>query len=116
MNHDETATILKARSSLTSQPYGPDVVDIWHEALKGWTYTEVRNALIRAGRDHPRISIAHVVERLAPLPSNTPEGHPRSCICAGRGFIEIEQRDARHSWWAWARCPDGPPTGFIEID
>jgi hypothetical protein len=116
MNRTETAELLRTRRELSGGTYNDDTIDVWHEALAGWTYSEVRNALVRASRQHSRVTIASVVEHLRPLPANTPEGHARSCICQGRGFIEVEQRDDHHSWWAWARCPNGPPTGFIEID
>jgi hypothetical protein len=64
MTRDETASLLRARSALTSQPYGDDVVDAWHEALGQWSYFETRAALIRAARDEQRVSVAHLVDKL----------------------------------------------------
>jgi hypothetical protein len=73
MNRDQTQAILKARSALTSQPYGEDAIDTWHEALGQWAYADCRKALIRAAREHPKISLAHLVES---LPHHSPPTPP----------------------------------------
>jgi hypothetical protein len=69
MTRDETLTLLRTRSALTSQPYSDDVAEAWHDALHEWSLTEARNALVQAARDEKRITVAHLVER---LPSRTP--------------------------------------------
>lgn len=64
MNQHETRALLRTRSALTSQPYGDDVVDAWHDALEAWTFEECRAALIKTSREHQRITVAHLIEKL----------------------------------------------------
>lgn len=68
MNHHETRALLRARSALTSQPYGDDAVDVWQHALEDWTLDECRTALVKSSREHDRVTVAHLVERLPHKP------------------------------------------------
>jgi hypothetical protein len=79
MTRDETLTILRARSALTSQPYGDEAIDAWHQALAEWTLDECRTALTRAARAEKRITVAHLTERLphrSPIPAHEPRRPP----------------------------------------
>ena len=118
MTKSEARMLLKTRSALTSQPYSDDVVDVWHHALQQYAYTEVLAAMIEAARNEPKIAVAHVVKHLPPPPATGPtrDAHSIACMCGGRGWIEVEQHDQHSTWMAWARCPNGPPTGFVEIE
>ena len=117
MTNDEAARILRIRRDLTGEQFNDGTVEVWREALHDWSPVEVRAAVIAASREHERVTVAHVTKRLSPRTKQShDEAHSLSCICAGRGWIEVEQRDDRHSWWAWDRCPNGPRTGFVEVD
>jgi hypothetical protein len=64
MNRDDTARLLQARRTLTNEPHGADTVDAWAQALAPWTYAQAHAALIDAARNHARVIVAHLVERL----------------------------------------------------
>lgn len=64
MNEAETTTLLRTRSALTSQPYGPETVLVWQEAFSERPYDECRAALLAAARETKTITVAHIVERL----------------------------------------------------
>jgi hypothetical protein len=95
MNRDDTLALLRARSALTSQPYGDDAVDTWHEALVEWTGPECRRALIRAARHHEKVTVAHLIEHL-PRHDREPPPPPQRCeLCDGTGWVEAA-RDRAH--------------------
>lgn len=117
MNTDDTANILRIRRDLTGEQFNDGTVTGWTLALKEWPKVEVRDAVIAASRAHERVTVAHVVDLLTPMPDRPKDQrHALSCICAGRGWIEVEQHDERSTWLAWDRCPNGPRTGFVEVD
>jgi hypothetical protein len=62
MRREETRTLLRTRSSLTSQPYGEETIDVWCEALDEHAYDVCRTALIEAARHHERVTLAHLFE------------------------------------------------------
>ena len=80
-------------------------------------YEACRTALIAASPKEKRITVAHVVEGLPRHARPVRDAsHARTCMCEGRGWIEVEQHDSHGSWWAWDHCPNGPRTGFVEVD
>ena len=88
MNRDDTRTLLKTRSGFTSQPYGDDAIDAWHDALDQWTYHECRTALVKAARTHRTITVAHIVELLPPI-INTPATPLDHCeLCDNTGWVD----------------------------
>jgi len=118
MNRTETAEVLHRRRNLTGVTYNDDTVDAWQAAFADQDFVTVMAALVAASQVEKRITVAHVFERMAtrraPDPHET--AHPESCMCGGHGWVEVELHDdtARHSWWAWDRCPEGPPTGYTQ--
>lgn len=64
VNRDETTRFLRARSGLTSQPYGADAIEAWQGALEHDSYDHCISALRAAAREHQKITLAHIVERL----------------------------------------------------
>lgn len=123
MKRIEAGELLKARRALTSATFNDETVTAWHEALASYDYETCRQALYDAARTSQRVTVAHVAalaHKVAPRPPRPRTGdeanHSRSCICAGRGWLETENHDDRHTWTVWTRCPNGPPTAFIEID
>ena len=72
MNRDETARLLRARSALTSQPYGDETIDAWQRALDQWTLAECRSALTAAARSEKLITPRHIIERLPAHSNITP--------------------------------------------
>jgi hypothetical protein len=118
MNNTETAELLRNRRDLTGAVYNDDTVATWQRALGDWSFEQCRDALTVAARNERRISVSHVVDQLPPNSRKThSDRHARTCICDGRGWLEVEQHDDRGgSWLAWDRCPNGPRTGFHEPD
>jgi hypothetical protein len=117
MNNTETAELLRMRRNLTGATYNDDTVTDWQLALRPWSYEQCREALATAALAHPRVSIAHLAEYL-PAHQSIPRDtrHPASCMCEGRGWIEIEQHDDHETWKVWDHCPNGPITAFHEPD
>ena len=113
MNNTETELLLRTRRNLTGSTYNDDTIADWRTALEAWTYEQCREALIAASHTGRKVVIADLVEHLPAL-RTTDDRHSSSCICAGRGWIEIEQHNDHETWWAWGHCPDGPHTEFVE--
>jgi hypothetical protein len=90
VDRDETTLLLRARSGLTSQPYSDDVTAAWCEALRPWTYTQARAALVDAAREEKRITVAHLVDRL-PRTSHTPRHREHCELCDGTGWTFAPQ-------------------------
>jgi hypothetical protein len=118
MNTTEAGELLRTRRNLTGGTYNDDTITAWHEALQPWTYEQCHDALVIACRGERKVTVAHLVEHL-PQQQRTrrDDRHSASCLCAGRGWIESERTGSRGNiYLAWDRCPNGPPTGFNEID
>jgi len=95
MNRDDTRALLKARSALTSQPYGDEAIDAWHDALDQWTNHECRTALTKAARTHRTITVAHIVELLPPI-INTPTTPLDQCeLCDNTGWVDDDRYHSR---------------------
>jgi len=78
MTRDETKQLLRVRSALTSQPYGDDTIEAWHDVLEPWRYDDCRAALGVVARDTTTITPAHLLQRLGghrPPPA-VPLPHP----------------------------------------
>ena len=117
MNWIETEAFLRARRALTREVYTDETITAWSQALAPWQYEDCHKALIEASRGTDRVFVAQIVKHLAPPPPTGPtrDAHSIACMCGGRGWLEVEQHDDNGTWMAWARCPNGPPTGFIEL-
>lgn len=89
MTRDETTTLLRTRSALTSQPYSDAVGDAWHDALCEWTFRECRTALMAAAREAAKVTVANLVAHL-PVLDRAPIAPPGpTCeLCDGTGFVE----------------------------
>jgi hypothetical protein len=116
MNQTETAELLRTRRGLTGETYNDDTVAAWRDALDGQDYEACRTAVINSSKTEKRITVAHVVAQLPRHERPNDRNHSVACICSGRGWIEVDQSDGRTVWTAWARCPNGPPTAFVEVD
>jgi hypothetical protein len=85
MNLDETTSLLRNRSALTSQPYSAGVAELWQAALCDWSYRECRAALLAAARADRKVSVAQVIDHL-PKRSAPPALPPVHCeLCDGTG-------------------------------
>lgn len=117
MNQTETGDLLRLRRELTGTTWNDETIAAWAQALKDQDYDACRTALLTAAQTDRKITVAHVVEQL-PRHARVErdDRHARTCICDGRGWIEVEQTDGRTVWLAWDRCPNGPRTGFHEVD
>jgi hypothetical protein len=89
VNRDETARLLRTRSALTSQPYGDEAVDAWHEVLKHRDFTSCRTAMIDAAKTDKRITVAHLLDHL-PASERTRVTPPEACeLCDGSGWVSV---------------------------
>lgn len=87
MNTQDTLIALKVRRDLTGESFNDGTIAVWTEALTHWPLPQVRTAIIHAGKDHNRITIAHVHEQLPPLVHTTP--HLEHCeLCDGTGWLD----------------------------
>ena len=117
MNNTEAGELLRQRRKLTGGTYNDDTVAAWQQALAPWPYEQCRDALVDAARTEKRVTVAHVVELLPATKHVRNDRHSVACICSGRGWVEVEQSNGRgNTWHAWDRCPNGPRTGFHEVD
>lgn len=83
MNTAETTALLRVRRDLTGETFNDGTVTAWRDALADWQLPAVRTALVAAAREHQRVTVAHVTERLprrstAPV---APPPDPRPCGC-----------------------------------
>src|SRR4051812_11817909 len=93
VTRDETAALLRARSAMTTTPYGAEAIDTWHAALAAWSYDQVRPAMIRAARDQKRVTVADVTALLPPRDSGPqrrtePSVPPHPCGCPNDKLCE----------------------------
>jgi hypothetical protein len=118
MNRAETEALLRLRRDLTGETFNDGTVNAWGQALDGWSYAQTSTAVTVASRLHGRVNVSHVVEQLpAHERQQARDQHSTSCICAGRGWLDVTPDDAGPFVIAtWARCPNGPPSGFYELD
>lgn len=88
MTIDEMTAILRIRRDLTGESFNDGTIEAWCEALNSWSPVEARTALIAAAREHTRVGIAHVSERLPRR--STPSIPPARCeLCDGTGWISV---------------------------
>jgi len=109
MNTDETITALRVRRDLTGESFNDGTVGAWTEALRPWPMPTVCSAVVAAARQHKRVAVADVVER---LPQRTREAPPRHCeLCDGTGWVDAPPRvwpDERTSTQVQpCRCSEG---------
>lgn len=96
---------------------GAITLDVWAEVLQELHYGRAEAALckLRDTTEHmPSISTFRAAYR-AEL-GTVREGHSVQCLCGGSGWILITETDNHGSWEAWAHCPKGPHTSFVEPD
>ena len=116
MTNTEANELLRLRRALTGETYNDETVAAWKAAFDEWQYTDCRDALVATARTEKRITVADIAGLLSPSTKQRTGNHPPSCMCEGRGWIEVEQHDDHGSWAAWDRCPNGPRSGFVEVD
>lgn len=107
VTREQTLALLRARSALTSQPYGADHADLWAKALEWWSFDDAHPALVEAARTHRTVAVADIVHQLEqhraerrrrqaeqPPPPDQPDGpllpisHPRARTVFERGYLE----------------------------
>ena len=95
MTRDETAKLLRVRSALTSQPYGDDTIDAWHDVVGERAFVECRTALLDASKTDKRITVAHLIEHLPTIArTRTP---PDQCeLCDGCGTVAVPHERAHN--------------------
>lgn len=115
MNRDEAARLLKERSALNSQPYGPDAIDAWAEALAPVSYGDAHKALHRAVKkaNGDRVSVKAIFEELPPKePTRThtdPLGAKACPRCEGTGYSPSADEHGIVRYGPCPRCRPGAP-------
>ena len=112
MTHSEA---LQLADKISRTWRGHITLDIWTETIEPLDYTRAEQAWreLRDSEDR-QPSVAQFRARYATFEKQIRDGHALSCMCGGSGFVTVTQRDDQSTWEAFARCPDGPPTLFIE--
>ena len=64
MDRTDVGKLLARRSTFTSQPYGEQMIDSWHEQLLHVDYGEGVVAMSRACRAHERVHLKHFLDAL----------------------------------------------------
>jgi hypothetical protein len=102
MTRDEVARVLKERSALLSQPYGPDAIDAWHATLpRSVTLDEALAAMRSACSESTsgRVTVADVVARVekpkATRLHTDPLGQLDCHECQGTGWSPRFDQGAR---------------------
>lgn len=109
-----SALVAKIQAVWADRPWSQTKVDQWADALEAIDERagDATLSRLRISRDRcPTIAEFITAARPATAPR---DGHPMSCLCGGAGWMTVTQHDDHSSWEAFTRCPDGPPTSFIE--
>lgn len=115
MNRTVAIDVLAKVQGVWADRWSPTRTDQWIEVLETCEERNADAALISFRSSHekcPSIAEFLTIARPAHLPRRN--GHSLSCMCAGVGWLEIEQHDDLVAWFAWSRCPNGPSTVFVE--
>lgn len=109
-----TSLVAKIQAVWADRPWSQTKVDQWVDAFEDIDERAGEASLkrLRISRDRCP-TIAEFLTDARPVTAPR-EGHSLSCLCGGSGFVTVNQHDDLGSWEAFARCPDGPPTMFIE--
>ena len=77
MDPADTLIALRVRRDLTGESFNNGTIEAWSDALDYWELADVRKAIIKASRIHPRVTVPHVVEHLPqrPRPDTSTQVH-----------------------------------------
>jgi hypothetical protein len=109
-----SSLVAKIQAVWADRPWSQTKADQWADALEAIDERAGEATLrrLRISRDRcPTIAEFLTDARPATAPR---DGHSLSCLCGGAGWMSVEQHDDHSTWEAFTRCPDGPPTLFIE--
>lgn len=115
MNRDTAIDVVTKLQAIWTERWSPTRTDQWIEAVETCDERAAETTLIQLRSSHEKCpSIAEFLTIARPHSTYRRSSHSLSCMCAGVGWLEIEQHDELGSWTAWSRCPNGPATVFAE--
>lgn len=115
MNRQAAVDVVARVQAVWPERWTPGRVEQWIDVIEELDARAADVALLRMRSSCDKCpSIAEFVTTARPATAPRSDGHPLSCMCGGSGFVTVTQRDDRSVWEAFARCPDGPPTLFID--
>jgi hypothetical protein len=112
MDRTEVERLLKRRSTLLGQPYGPDSIDAWTDMLDdrdaGATWKALHD-LVRDG--NAKVTVADLCRLTVDKAPKVAEQHGPSCgLCEGTGWEpcdDLERNNVRYSQVKPCRCTLG---------
>jgi hypothetical protein len=115
VNRPEAVDLVARVQGVWPEKWTPGRVEQWIDAIEELNERAADVALVRMRSSYEKCpSIAEFIATARPASQPRRDGHSLSCMCGGSGFVTVTQHDDRSSWEAFTRCPDGPPTMFIE--
>lgn len=115
MNRDAAIDVIAKMQAIWPDRWSPTRTDQWIEAIETCEERIAEATVVRFRESHDKCpSISEFLTVTRPFRAPRREGHSISCMCGGPGWVLVEQHDERSSWEAWARCPNGPATVFVE--
>lgn len=117
MNRTTAVDTIAAIQGIWPDRWTPARTEQWIEAVETCDERAANSTLIQLRSSHEKCpSIAEFLMIARPKSSPRRDGHSLQCMCGGSGWILVEQHDGIKSWEAFDRCPNGPPTSFVEPD
>lgn len=115
MNRTAAVDTIAAIQGIWPDRWSPARTEQWIDAVETCEERAAETTLIQLRSSHEKCpSIAEFLTIARPKSTFRRSSHSLSCMCAGVGWLEVEQHDDLGSWLAWSRCPNGPPTEFTE--
>lgn len=115
MNRSAAVAVVARVQAVWPERWTPGRVEQWIDVIEELDERTADVALVRMRSSYDKCpSIAEFLATARPAATPRREGHSLSCMCGGAGFVTVTQRDDHSTWEAFTRCPDGPPTMFIE--
>lgn len=107
MNRDDAKKVLVRRRDLTGEQFNDGTIDAWLSALNGHTCRAVLEAVADAAREHERVNVHHVAERLPATHRPVTPTEPVTFAC-----MDPEALKARAAYWSAVFDPtQRTPTG-----
>lgn len=116
MNRDDALELVARLQAIWPDRWTAGRADQWVDVMVGCDLEAATAAVVRFRGTHEKLpAISEFVGVVRPYSPPRRDGHGIGCMCGGSGWLEVVQHseDGR-TWDAWARCPKGPPTAFVE--
>lgn len=112
-----SALTVKIQAVWPDRPWSQARIEQWTEVLEQLDERAADIALVSVRSTHEKCpAISEFLNIARPQNAHRRDSHSLSCICGGSGWMSVPQTNGIDTWEAWARCPNGPHTSFVEPD